>query len=204
MAIINSVGNLLGAVNAKADSATSVAKGILCIPSLLSQFPNIVAGIGSSLASSVTRQLGSIAAGLQNTIFDTFTNTLNQLTNTVSSALNTVLQIEAAILASYNLVIETIQGFKQRITDISDFISTRENCKYAAASLMKCVIGSVSQDVTKSLASKIQKGSITSFSAIESITSKLESSQGVIARYVQKTESSINKAASQIKATRLI
>ena len=204
MAIINSVGNLLGAVNAKADSVTSIAKGILCIPSILSQFPSILAGIGGSLVSSVTRQLGSIVNGLQTTILGTVTNALDQITNTISSALNTLLQIEATILATYNLVVETIKGFKQRINDITEFIETRENCKYAAASLMKCVISSVSQDVSKSLASSIQKGTITTSSALDSITAKLSSPQGVIARYVQKTETSINKAATQINATRLI
>lgn len=204
MAIINSVGNLLGAVNSKADSITSVAKGILCIPSILSQFPSVLGGVANTLVSTVTKQLGDIVQGIQGIVISTITNALNDITGVVSSTLNNLLQIQATILGTVKLVEETLKGFKTRIDDIIDFSSNRENCKYAAASLAKCIIGGITQDVTKSLVNSINRGTSSQTTAIENAISKLSSPQNTIVRFTQKTEMNINKAAGQINAIKLI
>jgi prophage DNA circulation protein len=204
MAIINSVGNLLGAVNSKADALTSAAKGILCIPSILSQFPDIAKGIVGTLTNTVVKELTNIVGSIQNVIENSIENAISSITGVISSTLSSVLQIVATIKATVSLVEETLAGFKTRIQDVKDFINTKENCKFAGASLLKCIIGNVTQDITKKVATNLSTDRLSLDSFINNTTSKLASPQGVIIKYTQKVELSVNRAANQINATSLI
>ena len=64
MALINSVGGLFSAVNNKVGAITSVAKGIMCIPAILTGLPGIAGNLAKGVLSSLQNQAAGIMAGI--------------------------------------------------------------------------------------------------------------------------------------------
>jgi hypothetical protein len=56
MALLGSVAGLASAVNNKVGALTSVAQGVLCIPSILTGLPGILGNVAGSLLSSLQNQ----------------------------------------------------------------------------------------------------------------------------------------------------
>lgn len=208
MALINSVGGLYSAVSNKVGALTSVAKGVMCIPAILTGLPGIASNVASGLLSSLQNQatgiLAGVVGGITGLITDTITNFVGQITGQVADLVNKILQLEATILASIGLAIATINNLIQQVNDIFDFSKNQENCRFAAAELSKCVVGSLLSGVSKRLAVDAIKmpGGIDKL--ISNATKKLAQPGNVIEKYTGKISNSIDKATSQINTSKLI
>jgi uncharacterized membrane protein required for colicin V production len=187
-------------VNNKVGAITSVAKGIMCIPAILSGLPGIATNIAKSLLGSIQRQIVGIVNGLTNLISDTINGFVNQIAGIVS----TLLKLEATILAAIGLVVATINNILNQVNDIFEFSKNQENCRFAAAELSKCIIGSLLKGISKKMALDASKKPGGIDKLISDATKKLAQPGNVIEGYTRKLSNSIDKATSQINTSKLI
>lgn len=204
MALINSIGGLYSAVNNKVGAITSVAKGIMCIPAILTGLPGIAGNLAKGVLSSLQNQaagiMASIAGGLTNLISDTINNFVGQIAGLVGK----LLQLEATILATIGLVEATINNIIKQVKDIFEFSKNQENCRFAAAELSKCIVGSLLSGLSKKLAMDSMKTPGGIDKLISKATKKLAQPGNVIEKYTSKLSNSIDKATSQINTAKLL
>lgn len=202
MALVNSVIGLSNAVTNKVGALTSVAKGIMCLPSILSGLPGIAGNVAKSVLSSLQNQALGIAAGIANSITDLINSAICQLVN----PLEALLKLQADILATIGVVLATILAVKKQVEDLLNFRANQENCRFAAAELSKCVVGSILSDLNKTLIKNAK--AIHGINACGVLTgaaaAKLAKPGNVIEKYTSKISNSVDKATNQIKTSKLI
>lgn len=200
MALISKVTNLFSVANNAADKLSTVAKGVLCIPSILSNLPSILGGVASNILSTITGQITNVINGLTSLVTSLVNEALSEITGTVSSILSKVLQLQATILGTIKLAKEFLDGLATRGEDIINFAKNEENCKFAAAELLNCIASSVLGDINKKIARDINKGIVSAQDVIRNSTSKIARPGQVLDGYVNKIGKSVDKATSQISA----
>lgn len=204
MASFNSVGGLASAVNNKVGALTSVAKGVMCLPSILTGLPGILGNVAKGVLGSLQNQalgvMNSIVTGITGMITDIINNAVNQ----ISGVVNQLLQIQATILATIGIIEQTIKDLKKLVNDIINFRADQDNCRFAAAEMLKCVAGSLIGDLSKKLAKNVSSGTSSIENLVGKASFKLSQPGNVIERYTSKISNSVDKATSQINATKLI
>lgn len=155
-------GNFMGGVG-QLDSLVKLAKGLLCLPVVLSKFnfadtKNLLKGIGAMAAG--------LAAGVANMVADAVADRINAL---VGTAVKSVLG-PLKMLASYiKLLSSTVENIKQTAFNIKDrlknsktksldlkkFHFDTQNCAVHAANFLNCVMTAVSNAVTGAVLSKL-------------------------------------------------
>jgi len=200
MALIDSVGGLFSAASNKVGAITTVAKGIMCIPSILTGLPGIAGNLAKGVLSSLLSQGINIVGGLTNLISDTINNFIGQ----IAGLLNTILQIEATILATIGLIKAAIDGIVAQVKDIFEFSKDQENCRFAAAALSKCIVSSLLGGLSNKLAMDAMRSPGGIDTLISNATQKLAEPNNVILGYTGKLSNSIDKATSQINTSKLL
>lgn len=203
MALISKVTNLFSAANNLADQVTTVAKGVFCIPSILSNLPSILGSVAGNIIGQITAQATAIAAGLTNAALSIVENALADITGKITSTLQQILALQATILGVFGLVKDFFKGLQDRAKDIQDFVSGEENCKFAAAELLNCIASSLLKDLTKDVVKKINEGTQKVSDYVSDATNKLTKPGEVLTKYADKAGKSVDKATSQISAISL-
>ena len=202
MALISKVSNLFFAGNLVADKITTVAKGILCIPSIIS---GLFSGAGGGIANAIKRQLVTAAAdiidGLTSMMDSIINDALSEVTGFVTDALNTLLKIQATILGTVSLIKDFYKGLKDRTQDVSKFLKSKNNCQFAAAELFACIASTVTKSLTKKTIKGIVEGATSKGDLISSFTNKIVRPGDVIEGYTGKIGKSIDKATKQVLVT---
>lgn len=201
--IFGSVQNLVTVANNKVDQISSVAKGILCLPSILSSLPSILGGLGASVLGSIYSQFSSIGGALTSLITDTINQALGAITGAITNILNKVLSLQAEILGAINLVKDFVDGLTSTAKDIKNFVSDSENCKFAASELAKCIAASLIGDLSNKIVRDISGSTDKIDSYIGSITAKIAKPGEIIDKYVNKQSSMVDKATTQIQAMKI-
>jgi hypothetical protein len=204
MALIDSVGGLYSAVNTKAGALTSAAKGILCIPAILTGLPGIIGSVLGELKNQVVGAMGAITDGITELITSIVTDAVNQITGAVANVLDKVLQLQATILATIGLAQATIDNFKNQIQDALDFAKNQENCRFAAAEMLKCLTGSILNDISKKVATNAKLDISGIDKVVGGLTSKISKPGNIIEQYTEKMSRSVDKATNQINTSKLL
>lgn len=204
MALIDSVGGLYAAVNTKIGSLTSVAKGILCIPAILTGLPGIIGNVLGELKNQATGAMAAITSGITGLITSIVTDAVNQITGAVANVLDKILQLQATILATIGLAQATIDNFKNQINDALAFAKNQENCRFAAAEMLKCLAGSLLNDISKKVAvdAKLDISGIDKL--VGNLTSKISKPGNIIEQHTEKMSRSVDKATNQINTSKLL
>lgn len=205
---MDSVGGLYSAVNTKVGSLTSVAKGVLCLPSIISGLPgilgNVAKGVLTSLKNQVTGAIIGVVNGITGLITDIIQDAVNQITGIISDTVNKILQQEATILATIRLIEDTLQNIRNQVKAAFDFAKNQENCRFAAAEMFKCLAGSIINDLSKKamINAKLDISGIDKL--VSKASSKLSKPGNIIEGYTNKISNSVDKATSQINTSKLI
>jgi len=205
MALIDSVGGLYSAVNNKVGALTSVAKGALCLPAILSGLPGILGNVAKGVLGSLRNQalglMGGVAGGLAGLITVIIQDAVDQVTGIIKNTINQILQLQATILATIGLIEDTLLNIQNQVKDALDFAKSQENCRFAAAEMFKCLAGSIINDLSKKslINAKFGTGDLVS-----KAISKLAKPGNVIEGYTNKISNSVDKATSQINNSKLI
>jgi hypothetical protein len=208
MALSDSAGGLINAVNNKVDSLLPIVGGIACIPSLLSGLGgNIGAGvkgalsiIGKSLLNSAT----AIAAAAIGLVTSIVADAIDQITGAVAGVINAFNAVIADVLNVVNMVQAEIAALKQVATDLLKAVQDKENCKFFAANLAKCMAAAALDNLSKKLAAKVKPGSNSFTTTISNITDKISQPAVILNKVINKASASVDKATSSINAINII
>jgi len=197
--IISSVGKVLNAANGKVDSLTSIAKGALCLPSILKGLP----GLGKNLIGSL---VGGIGAGLEaavgeiaNLVTDTIQDSIEAITGAITGVVDTVIGLVADVAAVVTAGKNFISGLKDAADDAMDFASKKENCNFAAAQLMNCIVGEALDSIKIKDVKSINDGVSSITDSVNKATGAITSTTGSINKAVNKHSQEINRAAKVIE-----
>lgn len=197
MAIVrNKVNGLLTSVNDQLDSITTIANGILCIPSILKNFlsPGTYRGIFNAIGSV-------IFSTVQDIIRSTIVSQIDAITNYVNYFINHTFEVIEDGIRAVQDIIAFIKGFRQKIQDSVDFIKNQENCTFAASTMLACVIEQAAQQVRKNIISDIQ---LNTGKYVDQVANSVSSANGAIDQYIDRNTSFLDKARTQLEFQSLI
>ncbi len=189
------VGGILTGVNTKIDSITTVAKGILCLPQILS--PQGLQYLTSNVLNMLGAYAGSVIAGLTNFVATTITRTIQNVTGVIGSQINQINNFLKEINESISLIKTYLRGLGDRSKLTKDFLLDKQNCNFAAAELAKCLISDILDEVPKAVTKKLSDGTSDFNNKVLDVTSQLLTPEKTITRYVNQTQLLANRARIQ-------
>lgn len=208
MSITGSTVGLVNAVNETSDKLNTLANGILCIPSILSNLPSILGSVATSVTAGLAAYSLQLLQGISDSVVGIVANQLGEITGAVSALANKLLSVEQDILGAVSVISKTIKDAYDRIDDIKDSMFSADECKFAAAQLMSCVAGSLLSNVTNKIGNEVSRGLTSIDNAASNITSKavsgILSPGNVVDQYVSKTSATIDKATAQVKTMSIL
>jgi uncharacterized membrane protein YeaQ/YmgE (transglycosylase-associated protein family) len=182
------VGSFLNNAKGTFDQLTTVAQGLLCIPSLLGKF--LTSKSLSGLASALVGSIGAVVGNIVNTIVQ---NEIATIGNLVAQTLRQQFEAIQSVLNTFSLIFQTVKNLFSKGNDTIDFIKSTENCAYAASSLASCIISSAAnlQKQIKRPASKLQQFN-------DGLTQAITSKSGIINNFATNNLKAVDKAKIQL------
>lgn len=188
-------GGILTGVNTKIDSITSVAKGIFCLPQILS--PQGLQNLTSNVLNIASAYAGSVISGLSNFVAGTITKTIQNVTGAIGSQINKINNFLKDINESISLIKTYIRNLDDRAKQIKDFLLDKQNCNFAAAELAKCMLSDVLDEIPKSITKSLADGTSDFNNKVLDVTSQLLKPEKTITRYMNQTQLLANRARIQ-------
>ena len=199
MPLMSSVGRFVSAANQKADQLTAGAKAALCLPSIIAGLPNL----GKGLIGATISNLTSILSNSVNTVLNIVTNTINGAVNTITGSIAGVVDsVQKAIdnvVGSARSLKELKDGVRDRAKDIGEFTSEKENCDFAAATMLNCITAQAVASVSDREAVNIAKGLKPVSDFANDVAEQVSAPGGAIDRAVQKSATEVDRATKVVQ-----
>ena len=173
----------ISGANKAADQLTKIAKGLLCIPSLLSSFLNpakILRGFSANIG-----EIGGIIGGI---VQSTVTSELDRLSGYVNSFIADKLAAIKEISDAVKSVFDLIAGFLGGIKESVEFAKSQENCIYNASQLLSCITKEATAGITNKTSNAIREN-ISPY--VNAVGDKLSSVDGAIAGSIQRASDDV-------------
>ena len=203
MPIKTSANRFFKVANQKADQLTAGAKAVLCIPSIIAGLPDLGKGIIGGVIAKIGKTLENYASTISNIVTNTIKGAVSQITGSIVGVFDiitsTLGQIGSAIEAGKKFA----QGIKDRATDVIDFTSEKENCNFAAASLLNCITAEVISSVSLRSAVDLSKELKPVADFANDVSNKISGPTGAISRTVDKAAGQVNRATKLIQKSNL-
>tara|TARA_R100000951_G_C2650982_1_gene184370 strand:- start:3776 stop:4393 length:618 start_codon:yes stop_codon:yes gene_type:complete len=196
--VVSSVKGFFNAANEKADRLSSIAKGALCIPSMISGMPDLgkqAVGQIVASASTILDQASSIVSSL---VIGSIGGAVDKITGSITGFLNSVTGVVASIKGTVDQAEEFKEGIKDRVIDIKDFTASKENCNFAAATLLNCITSQALSNVTAKGATEIAKGLESVTSVSDKISDTISGPTGAIDRTIRKAAYDVGRAERMV------
>ena len=199
MGIRSSVGNFINVANEKADQLTSGARALLCVPSMIAGLPDLGKGLIGATVSNLTSTLTNAV----DTVSGIVTNTINGAVSSITGAIDGVL---SKIQNAYDEIagaIDEVKGFKDSLTnkvkDVGEFIAEKDNCDFAAATMLNCITAQAVGSVSDRAAIDIAKGLKPVSDFANDIAGEISGAGGAIDKFVKKQSDQIDKATKIVQ-----
>ncbi len=204
MSLLNSVNNLTSSVADKVKQVSTITKIAACLPSVLTSLPSALGAAAGSVIGAGANIIKNLTSGATGFIQGIIDETVARITNAVTGLINTVLNIEAQLVASFNQLKALYNYLESEVNDTAEWIKNSENCKFAAAELVNCIAGRLLSQLSSTFADRISGGfGLSLDSALDKITGKLEDPAKKLNGWVNNTARQIDKATSVVNATKL-
>ena len=194
MRLISSVKGFLNSANAKADQLTAIAKGALCLPSILSNLPDLGKALMGNILASANSILSDATAAISGIVTDTIDNAIAKITGSIAGVLNTITSLVAEVAGAIESIKSFAEGLSSKVSDIKDFTASKENCNFAAASLLNCIASQALANVSAKAAVDVSKGLVPIDEFANSISDSILSPAGAINNTINKTANEIDRA----------
>ena len=189
--ISSKVGGSLGNISSKINGLMSIAKGILCLPTMVAGF-----------ISNIPNMINGIASGVTNTLIGSLTNISGQAAGMVEGAIRSKLNKVNGIVSSISGLVGGILGFvqdvKNQVDDILNFIPSKENCNFSGAALSKCLVQQSLQGVDRKDIRDAAAGLVDVNSLVNKSLTNIGDPRNIIAGYTNKHISQLQRAHSII------
>ena len=194
MRLISSVKGFLNAANARADQLTAIAKGALCLPSILSNLPDLGKAVMGNILASANSILSDATSAISGIVTDTIDNAIAKITGSIAGALNTITGLVAEVAGAIESIKSFAEGLSSKVSDIKDFTASKENCNFAAASLLNCIASQALANVSAKAAVEVSKGLLPIDEFANSISDSILAPTGAINNTINKTANEIDRA----------
>ena len=199
MSLINSVGRFINAANLKADALTAGIKGVLCLPSIVAGLPDLGKGLIGSVTAQLTKTLESTVGAISGIVTNTINGAVSEITGAISGVLDQVNSFLYELKAAFDKVYAIQRDVRERSKNIKEFISDKENCNFAAAQMLNCIVAQAVGEVSKKGAIDIAKGLKPVSDAASDIADKIAAPGGAISRGVKKQADEIDRATRVVQ-----
>lgn len=203
MRLISSVKGFLNAANIRADQLTAIAKGALCLPSLISSLPDLGKSVIGSVIASANSILSDAASAISGIVTSTIDNAINKITGSIAGTLNSITGFVAEVAGTIEEVKNFAKGLKDKVSDIKDFTASKENCNFAAASLLNCITSQALANVSAKVAVDVSKGLVPIDELANDVRDSIAKPGGAITNTINKTASEIGRASRMISKSDL-
>ena len=182
------IGGFLNNASSAIDQLTAVAKGLLCLPSLLGGFLSgkSIGGIAGALGGAI----GGVVSNIVGTIVQ---NEVAFVGNLVAQALRQQYQSIMSIIQTFQMIFNRAKSFKSKIANTLSYIKGSENCAYAAGSLASCIFVAATN-----LQSKLKKPAQQLQNFNNQLTDAVAGKSGIINNYINKNLQGVDKAKMQM------
>jgi len=178
----NPQGSYMSIFKGLMDAVFSAAKGVLCIPSILSALSNPI-NLLQTAESAISGIVGSLS---------------NVVSNIVQSKISSVLQTASSIfnLGSSELgdIQKTIKSIEDRATDLLKTIADNQNCMANAATMFSCISKSVNNQMNQQTAMLAYNNPTA---AVNKITANIITS-GTATAFIANQVNSANQVTNQL------
>ncbi len=198
MRLISSVKGFLNSANARADQLTAIAKGALCLPSILSNLPDLGKSLMGNILASANSILSDATAAISGIVTDTIDNAIAKITGSIAGVLNTITGLVAEVAGAIESIKSFAEGLSSKVSDIKDFTASKENCNFAAASLLNCIASQALANVSAKAAVDVSKGLVPIDEFANSISESILSPAGAINNTINKTANEIDRATRMV------
>lgn len=196
--ISSSVDKTLGGISGKLNDITSVAKGVLCLPTmisgLVSNIPNIIGGLSTGINSGLNNIINAATATVEATI----QNAVNDITSRITDFTTKINGLIGDVQNSVNQVLGFVDYIKASVSDVKSFVSDKENCNFAAASLGKCIVQQTINNLTAKDLRDASAGSLNVTGLTSKVTA-LGNVDSVISKTTDKQITQLNRASKIMK-----
>jgi phage-related protein len=145
--------------------------------------------------NTLASTLKSIAEGLQGLINKVVKSVINKIVGAIKKLLGKILSV-------FDIINSIIKKIKALVNKIKNAIFERENCKFVAASLFKCILSEAANSIKKKETAIPDITSIID-SKTQSIADKITQPGELIDRYVDKAANMASRATTAVKTLSL-
>jgi hypothetical protein len=207
MALIDSIGKASAAGASNVTNALNqigaVAKGALCLPSIITGLPSTLGAIAGGIAAAATSAAASILETATIIVSNAIAAQIAKITGAIDSLINTVTSLIATVGAVIEIAKTTAASIYNRTNEITDFLLNKENCNFAAAVLANCMVSQALGTVTGKLTVDLGKG-LTKIDDIgDRVASAISSPAGAVDNFMNKASGKFDRAASVTSAAKL-
>lgn len=203
MALISSVGRFISAANQKADQLTAGAKAVLCLPSIIAGLPDLGKGLIGSTIAGLGKALESVTSTALGIVTNTINGAVNTITGSIAGVVDSVQKAIDEVVGTINKAKEFALGIQNRAKDVKDFVSEKENCDFAAATMLNCITSQALNSVTSREAVNLAKGLKPVSDFANEVADKISAPGGSIDRAVQKTASQVDRATRVVQKSNI-
>lgn len=188
----------LGSVSSKIDGLLSVAKGVLCLPTMIAGF-----------ISSIPNIINNTISGVQNAIRGRLSGSKGIASNIARDALrdeiSSISGIFGAVAGAINTVLGFVSSVKSQVDDILNFIPNKDNCNFSGAAIDKCIVQQSLNGVRKQDLRDAASGLVSVNSLVNKTTRNLGDPSNIVSSFANKQIAQLQRAQSVItKASRII
>lgn len=202
--LLPAINNFKTLANDTIDRATTIVGVAACLPrlltggggGLLSGIGNLAKAAGGAVLNAAMQQLNVMKQFIENTIADV----IGQVTGRVVGVLRIVQNLFSDISEAKDTVIELKDTIAQRAKDLTKFVKNKQNCDAMLANLMGCMASKIGKQFTRKLQQQFYKnGGLGLDKITNTITTNLQKGDNLFTGAVQKYNTQLNKATTQLE-----
>jgi len=199
MPLMSSVGRFVNAANQKADQLTAGLKVALCLPSIIAGLPKLGKGLVGATISNIGSVLENVSSTVLNTVTNTITGAVNTITGSVAGVVDSAQKAIDNVVGSAKSLNELKDSVGTKAKDIGEFTSDKENCNFAAATMLNCITAQAVASVSDREAVNIAKGLKPVSDFANDVADKISAPGGAIDRTVEKSAAQVDRATKVVQ-----
>lgn len=199
MPLMSSVGRFVNAANQKADQLTAGVKAALCLPSIIAGLPQLGKGLIGATISNLTSVLENAVGTVSGIVTNTINGAVNTITGSIAGVVDSAQKAVDNVVGSINALKDFKKGLGDRAKDIGEFTSNKENCDFAAATMLNCITAQAVGSVSDRAAIDVAKGLKPVSDLANDVADKISAPGGAIDNVVKKQAAQIDRATKVVQ-----
>ena len=205
MSLLNNLSKVSGVAGNKIGKLSTVAKGVLCLPSIIAGLSfDGIKNLAGNIAGSIAEGIAASAAAAADLALAAIQDQVNKITGAINGLISTVTGLVATVAGTIEIAKQFYNDIKAQIQDVKDFVASKENCQFAAATLANCIISESISNLSLKGIKDISLGLGSIDSKVSEIAGKISEPAGAISGFMNKGSTQLNKAARVIEAAKII